>query len=86
MTAIRLTAPVDKFSGRQLAYFTYTEGVSGHGLNLELGRSVMLQPFDLLVRCVEQFFILNKKMLFFVTIIDNGFCSWLSLGCQKESL
>jgi hypothetical protein len=46
----------------------------------------MLLPFDLLVRCVEQSFILNKKMLFFVTIIDNGFCSWLSPGCQKETL
>ncbi len=40
---------------------------------MELGRNAMLRLFGLLVRCVEDFFILNMKLLFFVTISSTFF-------------
>ena len=57
--------------------------VSGHGLNVELGRSARPHLFALLVRCVEDFFIPNMKMLFLVSISTTFFVRGFHLVAKK---
>lgn len=44
----------------------------------------MLRLFGLLVRCVEDFFILNMKLLFFVTISSTFFVRGFHLIAKKD--